>query len=52
VADCRGYAFDPATGNTVTITFPAATVRYVRLNVTANTGWSATQASEFEVYQS
>jgi hypothetical protein len=52
VAACRGYAFDPATGDTVTITFAAATDRYVRLNVTANTGWPATHASESEVYQS
>jgi hypothetical protein len=45
-----GYTFDPATANTVTITFPAASVRYLRLNFTANTGWSAGQVSEFEVY--
>ncbi|WP_229405913.1 discoidin domain-containing protein [Micromonospora sp. NBRC 110038] len=45
-----GYTFDPATGNTVTITFTAAASRYVRLNVTANTGWPAGQVSEFEVY--
>ncbi|WP_062352353.1 discoidin domain-containing protein [Herbidospora yilanensis] len=46
-----GYTFDPATGNTVTINFTsAATTRYVRLNITANTGWAAGQVSEFEVY--
>ncbi|MEV0808380.1 discoidin domain-containing protein [Micromonospora sp. NPDC050200] len=45
-----GYTFDPATGNTVTITFPAASTRYVRLNITGNTGWPAGQVSEFEVY--
>ncbi|MFI6182632.1 discoidin domain-containing protein [Nonomuraea sp. NPDC051191] len=33
-----------------TITFTAATVRYVRVTVTANTGWPAAQVSEFEVY--
>ncbi|MER6507460.1 discoidin domain-containing protein [Nonomuraea sp. NPDC001636] len=32
-----------------TITFTAATVRYVRVTVTANTGWPAAQVSEFEV---
>ncbi|MFF0865725.1 discoidin domain-containing protein [Nonomuraea sp. NPDC003560] len=32
-----------------TITFTAATVRYVRVTVTANTGWPAAQISEFEV---
>ncbi|MBY8878761.1 discoidin domain-containing protein [Actinacidiphila acidipaludis] len=45
-----GYTFDPATGNTVTINFNQATTRYVRLNVTGNTGWPAGQISEFEVY--
>src|SRR5262249_34524777 len=38
-----GYTFDPATGNTVTITFASTSQRYVRLNVTANTGWPAGQ---------
>jgi hypothetical protein len=45
-----GYRFDPASGNTVTITFASVTTRYVRLNITANTGWPAGQLSEFEVY--
>ncbi|ETK35490.1 discoidin domain-containing protein [Microbispora sp. ATCC PTA-5024] len=45
-----GYSFTPSSGNTVTITFTAATVRYVRVNVTANTGWPAGQVSELEVY--
>jgi hypothetical protein len=45
------YTFDPnANTNTVTITFPTSTQRYVRLNFTANSGWPAGQASEFEVY--
>ncbi|GAA3021406.1 discoidin domain-containing protein [Streptosporangium longisporum] len=44
--------FDPATGNTVTITFPATTQRHLRVNVTANTGWPAAQLSELEVYAS
>ncbi|NUR92747.1 MAG: glycosyl hydrolase, partial [Nonomuraea sp.] len=38
--------FNPA----ATITFAGATVRYVRLTITANTGWPAGQLSEFEVY--
>jgi len=46
------YTFDPATNNTVTITFPAATVRYVRVNITANTGWPAGQVSELQVWNS
>ena len=46
-----GYTFNPATGNTVTISLPAAAqARYVRLTVTANTGWPAAQLSEFEVF--
>ncbi|MET0424810.1 MAG: CARDB domain-containing protein, partial [Actinoplanes sp.] len=42
--------FDPATANTVTINFTAATVRYVRVTITANTGWPAGQLSELEIY--
>lgn len=44
------YTFDPAAGNTVTINFDPAETRFVRLLVTANTGWPAAQVSEFEVY--
>lgn len=46
------YTFDPSTGNTVTITFPATSYRYVRANFTANTGWPAGQLSEFQVWSS
>ncbi|AXI76713.1 discoidin domain-containing protein [Peterkaempfera bronchialis] len=46
----KGYVFDPASGNTVTISLDTVTTRYLRLNVTANTGWSAAQLSQFEVY--
>ncbi|MCU1681242.1 MAG: hypothetical protein JWQ81_1981 [Amycolatopsis sp.] len=52
LAASHGYSFDASSGNTVTITFPATTQRYLRLAVTANTGWPAGQASEFEAYQS
>ncbi len=53
VVGSAGYTFNPATGNTATIVFPASTtVRYVRLNFTANTGWPAGQVSEFRVYAS
>jgi hypothetical protein len=45
-----GYTFNPATANTVTINFNQSTARYVRLNITGNTGWPAGQLSEFEVY--
>ncbi|NUR31900.1 MAG: Secreted glycosyl hydrolase, partial [Catenulispora sp.] len=44
------YTFDPATGNVATIPFAAVTTRYLRLMITANTGWPAGQIAEFEVY--
>ncbi|WP_198168390.1 discoidin domain-containing protein, partial [Herbidospora yilanensis] len=47
-----GRTFDPATGNTVTVTFAASAQRYVRLRFTSNTGWPAGQLSELEVYSS
>ncbi|WP_438302841.1 discoidin domain-containing protein [Streptomyces sp. HUAS TT11] len=51
VAGPQGYRFDPATGNTATVTLPAGTdLRYLRLTVTANTGWPAGQFSEVEAY--
>ena len=40
----------PGRSNTVTINFGATSTRYVRLNITANTGWPAAQISELEVY--
>jgi hypothetical protein len=46
-----GYTFTSPT-NVVNITVPGTNARYVRLNFTANTGWPAGQASEFEVYPS
>ncbi|MFC4016655.1 discoidin domain-containing protein [Micromonospora sp. GCM10011542] len=45
-----GYTFNPGTGNTVTVSFTAASTRYVRVEVTGNTGWPAAQFSEVEVY--
>jgi CARDB/F5/8 type C domain/NedA-like, galactose-binding domain len=45
-----GRLFDPTTSNTVTIEFPKTSVRYVRVTITANTGWPAGQLSEFELY--
>lgn len=53
LAASSNYTFDPASGsNTVTINFTAASVRYVKLSFTANTGWPAAQLSEFEIYGS
>jgi hypothetical protein len=46
------YTFNPASNNTVTVTFPASTQRYLRLNFTANTGWPAGQVSSFQVWNS
>ena len=48
--DTASYAFTGGAGNTVTITFTAQTQRYVRLNITANSGWPAGQISGFQVW--
>ena len=45
------YTFTSPT-NVVNITTPATAARYVRVNITANSGWPAGQASELEVYPS
>ena len=46
-----GYTFNPATGNTVSFNLPANTnYQYLRLSFTGNTGWSAAQVSEFEIF--
>ena len=48
-----GYTFNPASGNTATVTLPTnASARYLRLTFTGNTGWPAGQVSEFQVYGS
>ncbi|HEX3962748.1 MAG TPA: choice-of-anchor D domain-containing protein, partial [Trebonia sp.] len=45
------YTFNPATGNTVTISLPSGTsAQYVELSFTANTGWTAAQLSELQVF--
>jgi hypothetical protein len=50
LAASAGYTFNPATGNTVTITFTASSVRYVKLTFTANSGWPAGQLSELQAF--
>jgi hypothetical protein len=50
LAPSASYTFNPSSGNTVTITFSAASVRYLRLTFTANTGWPAGQLSELQAY--
>jgi hypothetical protein len=52
VKAAAAYAFDPASGNTATVTFPATPVRTLRLTFTGNTGWPAGQLSELEAYSS
>ena len=51
VVNSATYTFTSPT-NVVNITVPATNARYVRVNFTANSGWPAGQASEFEVYPS
>jgi len=50
IVGSRGVTFDPAAANTATITFATTSQRFVRLNITANTGWPAGQCSEFQVF--
>jgi len=47
----KGYGFDPATGNQVSINLPSSTsARYVRLTFTANSGATGGQLSELGVF--
>ncbi|MFF0075523.1 CARDB domain-containing protein [Streptomyces sp. NPDC005494] len=50
LSDSAARVFTPSTGNTVTVAFTATQVRYIRVQVTANTGWNAAQLSQLEVY--
>ncbi|WP_103352131.1 discoidin domain-containing protein [Amycolatopsis sp. CA-128772] len=52
VKAAAGYTFNPASGNTATVTFPATSARTLRLTFTGNTGWPAGQLSELEAYSS
>jgi hypothetical protein len=52
LAGSANYTFNPSTGNTVTVTFTAASVRYLKLTFTANTAWPAGQLSELQAYAS
>ncbi|MEV0802885.1 CARDB domain-containing protein [Kribbella sp. NPDC050281] len=47
VVASTAYSFAPTANNTVTINFTTTSARYVRLTVTANSGWPAAQLSEF-----
>ncbi|MEV3855936.1 discoidin domain-containing protein [Streptomyces sp. NPDC050095] len=44
------YAFAPGSGNAVTVSFGAAQTRFVRVSVSANSGWQAAQLAELEVH--
>ncbi|WP_217140117.1 CARDB domain-containing protein [Streptomyces sp. AC627_RSS907] len=51
LAASAGRAFDPARANTVAVDLATPSdARYVRVQVTGNTGWNAAQLSELEVY--
>ncbi|MFC6020757.1 CARDB domain-containing protein [Plantactinospora solaniradicis] len=50
LAPAQTHTFNPASGNSVTVNFSQAAARYVRINITANSGWPAGQLSELEVY--
>jgi hypothetical protein len=51
IEPATAYSFtSPA--NTVTISFPATSVRYLKLTFTANSAWPAGQISELDVYAS
>jgi hypothetical protein len=52
LAGSAGYTFNPSSGNTVTVTFSATSIRYLKLTFTANTGWPAGQLSELQAYAS
>ncbi|MFD0145661.1 MULTISPECIES: CARDB domain-containing protein [unclassified Streptomyces] len=50
LAAAQPRAFGPAGANTVSIALTSADARFVRIQVTANSGWNAAQLSEVEVY--
>ena len=50
IVDSTDYTFDPSTANTVTVDFDAVSVRYVKLEFTANGGAPGGQVGEFEIY--
>ncbi|MET9126205.1 discoidin domain-containing protein [Streptomyces sp. NPDC004528] len=46
----KAYTFDSSNDQSTTISLDTTTTRYVRVLITANTGWPAGQLSELEVY--
>ena len=51
-AAAADYTFDPATGNIATAQLDGATARYLRLTVSANSGWPAAQLADLGVFGS
>jgi hypothetical protein len=52
LSGAAGRTFDPGSANQLTLTFPAAATRYLRVTVTGNTAWPAAQLSTLEAYAS
>ncbi|MEU3608583.1 CARDB domain-containing protein [Streptomyces sp. NPDC035033] len=50
LAGAQVRRFDPAAANAVTLDLTGGQLRYVRIQITANTGWNAAQLSAVEVY--
>jgi hypothetical protein len=50
IVGATSYTFDPNSGNAVTVNLPATTARYVRLTISANTGWPAGQLAEVQIF--
>ena len=50
LAASAGYTFDPGSANSVTLTLPGTSARYLRLSFAANTGWPAAQLAQIEAY--
>jgi hypothetical protein len=51
VAATKGHTFDPAARNTVSVPLTAGAKRYLRVVITANTGWPAGQLSDLQAYR-
>ncbi len=50
LAAAAGHTFDPATGNTATVSLHGSVARHLRLEFTGNTGWPAGQLARFQAY--
>ncbi|MFD0078269.1 CARDB domain-containing protein [Streptomyces sp. NPDC127166] len=50
LAGAQARRFDPAAANAVSLTLSGSQLRYLRVQITANTGWNAAQLSAVEVY--